>query len=219
MKKFALVFAVAAITASAAFAADAVYSQNAIGFINVEAKAGNIYALTFPFTDMASTNGLVAFKNTQLAQDAATGSTVYFWSGTSWMATSKGRNGFTTPYELKPGECFFFEPAKDMTITINGEVPDDATLSVDITPAANISAVANPYPVKTVFKDSQLASDASTGSTVYFWNGSAWMATSKGRNGFTTTYEVAPGEGFFFETTAKDTGAMQWTVEKPYAFP
>ena len=219
MKKFALVFAAAAITASAAFAADAVYSQNAIGFINVEAKANQIYALTFPFVDKASTNGMVPFKNTQLAQDADTGSTVYFWAGTSWKGYNKGRTGFTTPYELKPGELFFFKPAKDMTITINGEVPDDPSMTVEIAPAANISAVANPYPVATVFKDSKLAEDATVGASVYFWNGDAWKGYNKGRTGFTTPYEVQPGEGFFFKTVAKDTETIEWEVEKPYAFP
>ena len=220
MKKFALIVAAAAITASAAFAASApVYSKNAVGFINIDAKAGEIYALTFPFVDMAATNDTILFKTTQLAQDADTGSTVYFWSGTSWSPYSKGRNGFTTTYELKPGECFFFQPAKDMTITMCGEVPDDATLARDITPAANITAVGNPYPVPMVFKESELAQTASTGATVYFWSGTSWSPYSKGRNGFTTTYEVQPGEGFFFQTTSKDTEAKTWTVEKPYVFP
>lgn len=220
MKKFALIVAAAAITASAAFAAPApVYSQNAVGFINIDAKAGEIYSLTFPFNDMASTNAGILFKDTQLAKDAPTGSYVYFWSGTSWSPYSKGRNGFTTSYELKPGECFFFQPAKDMTITMCGEVPDDATLACDITPAGNITAVGNPYPVPMVFKDSKLAMEASTGAYVYFWSGKSWSPYSKGRNGFTTTYEVAPGEGFFFQTTSKDSEAKAWTVEKPYVFP
>ncbi len=218
MKKFALIVAAAAITASAAFA-ESVYSKNAVGFINIDASAGEIYSLTFPFVDMASTNAGIVFKNTQLAQDAPNGSTVYFWDGSSWSPYSKGRNGFTTSYELKPGECFFFKPNGDMTITMCGEVPDDATLARDITPAANITAVGNPYPVPTLFKDSELAQKASNGSTVYFWDGSSWSPYSKGRNGFTTTYEVQPGEGFFFKTMASDTEAKTWTVEKPYVFP
>lgn len=218
MKKFALIVAAAAITASAAFA-ETVYSKNAVGFINIDAKAGEIYALTFPFVDMASTNAGIVFKNTQLAQDADSGSYVYFWNGTSWAGYSKGRNGFTTTYELKPGECFFFKPAKDMVITMCGEVPDDATLTREITAAANITACGNPYPVPMIFKDSELATKASSGAYVYFWNGTSWAGYPKGRNGFTTTYEVAPGEGFFFKTTAADTEAKAWTVEKPYVFP
>ena len=221
MKKFALLFAAAAITASAAFAATAepVYSQNAVGFINKDAKAGEIKALTFPFVDMNSTNGLILFKATQLASNAPTGSTVYFWGGTSWKAYNKLRNGFTTQYELKPGECFFFQPSEDMTITMCGEVPDDATLAREIDPAANITAVGNPYPVPMVFKESELAKQASTGSTVYFWGGSSWKAYNKLRNGFTVNYTVEPGEGFFFQTTDDDTEATAWTVDKPYVFP
>ena len=221
MKKFALLFAAAAITASAAFAATAepVYSQNAVGFINKAAPAGVIQSLTFPFVDMNSTNAGIVFKNTQLAIAAPNGSTVYFWDNTAWKSYTKNRTGFPTDYALKPGECFFFEPAKDMTITMCGEVPDDATLAREISPAANITAVGNPYPVPVSFKDSALAQQASAGATVYFWDVTAWKAYTKNRTGFPTDYVVDPGEGFFFQTTSKDAEATEWTVEKPYVFP
>ena len=221
MKKFALLFAAAAITASAAFAATAepVYSQNAVGFINKEAKAGELYALTFPFADMTSTNAGVVFKDTQMAQDATRGSTVYFWSGTSWEPDTKRPNGFRTEHVLQPGECFFFQPAADMTITMCGEVPDDASLECEIHPAANLSAIGNPYPVEVIFTNTALAASASRGATVYFWNGTSWEPDTRRPNGFRTEHTLSPGEGFFFQTTAGDTEASAWAVEKPYVFP
>lgn len=216
MKKFAI--ALAALAVMAAVASAAVYSQNAVGFINVEVKAGELVALTIPFNNMNSDTGTWAFKDTQIAADAPTGSTVYFWTGTSWGPVTKGRNGFATTKELAAGECFFFKPYSDMTVTINGEVPDDESIPVAIKGAANLSAIGSPYPVAVPFKESALAADASTGSTVYFWTGTSWSPVTKGRNGFSTTKELAPGEGFFFKTY-KDDGDVTWTAEKPYDFP
>ena len=207
-----------AATVLAGVAQAATFSKNAVGFINVEVDAEELVCLTIPFVNMDSDDGNWTFKDTQLAADAPTASTVYFWNGTAWAPNSKGRNGFTTTKVLQHGEAFFFQPKQAMTITISGEVPDDATTPVAITGAANLSAVGNPYPVPVKFTDTELAAQANTASTVYFWNGTAWAPNSKGRNGFTTTKEVAPGEGFFFQTNSKD-DSSEWTVEKPYDYP
>lgn len=216
MKKVIAGLMVAAAVAGVAQAA--VFSQNAVGFINVEVDAEELVCLTIPFNNMDSEDGSWTFKDTQIAADAPTASYVYFWNGTAWAANSKGRNGFTTTKVLQPGEAFFFKPKQAMTITLAGEVPDDDTTPVAISGGANLSAVGNPYPVPVKFVDTALAGQASTASYVYFWNGVAWAANSKGRNGFTTTKEVAPGEGFFFKSNAKD-DSTEWKVEKPYDFP
>lgn len=215
MKKLLAGLMVAAVAGAASAA---VFSQNAVGFINVEVGAEELVCLTIPFVNMDSPDGNWTFKDTQLAADAPTASYVYFWENSAWNAVSKGRNGFNTSKVLKPGEAFFFKPKQAMTITISGEVPDDATIPVSITGAANLTAVGNPYPVPVAFKDTSLATDASTASYVYFWYNGAWNAVSKGRNGFNTDYEVQPGEGIFFKTNAKD-DSTEWTVEKPYDFP
>ena len=216
MKKFAI--ALTALAVMAAVASAAVYSQNAVGFINKEVGKGEIVALTIPFNDINSDTGTILFKNTQMAQDAAVGSIVYFWTGTSWSSVPKGRNGFNTSKELKAGEMFFFKPAADQVITMNGEVPDEATIDVIATGGANISALGNPYPVSTTFKDSALADAATTASIAFFWTGTSWASVPKGRNGFNTTKVLAPGEGFFFKTVATD-GDKVWKVTKEYDFP
>lgn len=206
------------VAALAGAASAAVFSQNAVGFINVDVGEKELVCLTIPFVNMDSDDGTWTFKDTQLAADAPTASIVYFWDGTGWVANNKGRNGFTTTKVLQPGEAFFFEPNKAMTITMSGEVPDDENTPVAIVGAGNLTAIGNPYPVPVTFTDTTLAQEASTASIVYFWDGSGWVANNKGRNGFTTTKEVAPGEGFFFETNKKD-DSSEWTVEKPYDFP
>lgn len=216
MKKILAGLMAATVLAGAAHAAT--FSKNAVGFINIEVEADELVCLTIPFINMNSDDGSWKFTETQLAADAPDASTVYFWNGTAWAANNKGRNGFTTTKILEPGEAFFFKPKKAMTITLAGEVPDEGTIPVSITGAANLTAVGNPYPISKKFTDTELAAQASDASTVYFWNGTAWVANNKGRNGFTTTHEVAPGEGFFFKSNKKDDTA-DWTVVKPYEYP
>ena len=206
------------VAALAGVASAAVFSQNAVGFINVEIGAEELVCLTIPFNNMDADDGNWTFKDTQLAADAPTGSYVYFWQNSAWRGVSKGRNGFATDKVLQPGEAFFFQPSKAMTVTLSGEVPDDATLPVAIVGAGNLTASGNPYPVPAMFKDTALATEAGTGSYVYFWYDGAWHGVNKGRNGFATDYEVQPGEGFFFQTRAAD-DSTEWTVEKPYDFP
>jgi hypothetical protein len=216
MKKILAGLMAASVLAGVAHAA--VFSQNAVGFINVEVDAEELVALTIPFANMDSDDGKWTFKDTPLADAAPTASTVYFWDGASWAPYSKGRNGFATDKVLEPGEAFFFKPKQAMTITLSGEVPDEASTPVAITGAANLTAVGNPYPVAVKFTDTALADQATTASTVYFWDGASWAPYSKGRNGFATDHELAPGEGFFFKTNAKD-DSTEWTVEKPYEYP
>lgn len=218
MKKLAI--ALAALAVAATVASAAVYSQNAVGFINVEVAENEMVCLTIPFNDMASTTGTVVFKNTQMAQDAATGSTAYFWNGTGWTIANKTARGFTTTKELAPGEMFFFQPAAKQTITICGEVPDEAEMTVAIAGSGNFSAIGNPYPVETTFKTTSLADGASVGAAAYFWNGTSWTIANKTARGFTTTKVLAPGEGMFFQTHKDDPAeGSKWEVTRPFDFP
>lgn len=213
---------VAGLIAAAVFAgiaqAQSTYSQNAVGFINKDVAKGKLVALTIPFVNMDSEDGSWDFDSTQMAQEAATGSYVYFWNGTAWSPFNKGRGGFTSKHQLKPGEAFFFKPMSDMTVTMAGEVPDDTATPVEVVGSGNLSAIGNPYPVPFDFDGSDLASAASTGAYVYFWNGTAWSPFNKGRGGFTSKHNVEPGEGFFFKTIKSD-ASKDWEVEKPYEFP
>ncbi len=215
-----------AVVAATAFA-EATYSKNAVGFITIDAKANKLYALTMPLENMdpsdnSNTEGLWKFEDLQFAKDAKIGSTVYFWSGTGWKPYSKNFIGEwgTDGYTLKVGECFFFEPAEDMSITMAGQVPDSEKSQVVVTGAKNLSAIGNPYPVPLDFEKSQVAQDAKISATVYFWNGTGWKPYSKNFIGEwgTDGYQVPPGEGFFFETT-EDAETATWDVDKPYVYP
>jgi hypothetical protein len=224
MKKILAMAIGMAAVASFAYATEVTYSQNAVGFINIPAEGGKLYALTVPFDNMNSDSGLWNFEDTQIAQDAEVGSTVYIWSGTIWKEYNKGKKGFGIDDEyaqLKPGQFFFFQPAEDMNITMAGEVPDTASTVVPVAGAMNLSALGNPYPTGLPFEDSTLAQEATVGSTVYIWDGSVWKEYNKGKKGFGIDEEFAtipPGTGFFFQT-AEDDESSNWEVQKGYDWP
>jgi hypothetical protein len=215
-----------AVIASAAFA-EPTYSKNAVGFINIEAEANELYSLTVPFDNLGADDGLWDFESTQLANDAPVGSTVYIWAGTSWREYNKGKKGFGIEPEyakLTPGQCFFFQPSDNMVITMAGQVPDTANTFVSVAGSRNLSAIGNPYPTPLDFESSTLATDpnlAKAGSTVYIWDGKTWKEYNKGKKGFGIDPEYAtiqPGVGFFFQTT-DDTESGRWEVEKGYTWP
>lgn len=224
MKKFLAVAIGMAMVAGAAYAQSQTFSKNAVGFINTEATEGALYALTVPFDNMDSDDGSWDFEDTQLAKDAAVGSTVYIWDGTTWKEYNKGKKGFGIDPEyatLKPGQCFFFQPSEDMVISMSGEVPDSTNTLVAVAGAMNLSAIANPYPTDMTFEDTVLAQNASVGSTVFIWDGTTWKEYNKGKKGFGIDPEYAvikPGVGFFFQTTEEDESA-NWDVEKEYKWP
>ena len=106
-------------------------------------------------------------------------------------------------------------------ITITGEVPDDAALARVIPGAGNLGTVGNPFPVDFKFGTSSVASNATVGSTVFFWDEAlqVWSGGGKSTKGWQAAQSnrvVLAAEGFFL----KDVGpTSSWTNSKPYTWP
>lgn len=223
---------VAGLIAAAVFAgiaqAQSTYSQNAVGFINMtDLKANQLYAVNIPFENMNGTESWV-FTDTDLAKDAPGGSSVFFWSAEKqgWDAYSKNKltkKWNTGDRTVELGEFFFFQPGADMaSCVLAGEVPDDV-IPVPVAGKENISGVGLPYPVEMTFTDTDLAKEATGGSSVFFWSAEkqGWDAYSK--NKLTKKWnsgdrKVQPGEGFFFQGVAADSDT-QWSESVPYDWP
>lgn len=238
MKKLVAGLIVAAAVASVAMAEE-VHSKNAVGFINIDVTeadvtAGKMYALTIPFWNMDTATdeahpGQWEFDKHPIATEAKTKSMVYFWDASTqeWKPNQRRSSGFSSKKWVAPGELFFFKPAGAMTITMSGEVPDETSLDVAVTPGGGLTAMGNPYPVEFEFDKSGLATNASRNSMVYFWktaeDGSqSWAPAQRRASGFSSKETVEPGQGFFFKSVKDDPeGAenMTWKVEKPYDFP
>lgn len=217
MKKIAIALAALAVMAAAASAA--VYSQNAVGFINVTIGENEFVPLTIPFDVLGSEEGSILFRDTQIAKDAKRGSVAYFWRNQKWVPANAGPKGFTTDERLQPGECFFFKPSNAMTFTLNGEVPSDDKITVTLLEAENFSAVGNPYPVDMPFKDTAIAKSAQRGAQAFFWKDGRWNPVTAGPSGFTTDAVLKAGEGIFFKSTKKDTATIYAEETKPYVYP
>jgi len=221
MKKILAGLALASVFAGMAFAQTQATSQNAVGFVSIGMTNNNMYALSVPFVDMNGTNNTYKFVNLALAQDAANGSTVYFWDSASqkWITVNKTRNKFNTDKELAEGEFFFFKPSEDMTGVLAGEVPSSSNLTVTVLCSNALSAIAYPFPTPLAFTNSTLASEAPNGSTVYFWDetNQQWVTVNKTRNKFNTDKSLEIGRGAFFKLNS--TNDVEWSEDKLYTYP
>ena len=230
MKK-TLWIAIAGALAASVIAASAqeVLSANAVGYIKKTLPAsGKLIALSAPLNSM--TESSIVFGRTSIAQEAPSGSVVYFWDPTLqvWSGGSKSTKGWSPAQSNKviaSGEAFFLKgnPADAVAreVTITGEVPDDAVLSRAIPGSAALGTVGNPFPVDFKFGTSSVASNASAGSVVYFWDEAlqVWSGGSKSTKGWSPAQSnrvVLAAEGFFLKEAG--TGGA-WTNSKPYTWP
>lgn len=229
MKK-ALWIVMAAALAVAVVAATAqteVLSANAVGYIKKTLPAGGkLVAMSIPLDSMTNTS--LVFGETSVASEAPVGAEVAFWDpiGQSWIAGGKSTKGWGSygTQVIQPGEGFFLKgdplAVADVEVTITGEVPSDATLSRTIPGGNALGTLANPYPVDFVFGESAIASNATVGSEVAFWDVDAqsWVAGGKSTKGWGSYGDqvIQAGEGFFL----REAGAVnQWEATKPYTWP
>ena len=230
MKK-TLWIAIAGALAASVIAASAqeVLSANAVGYIKKTLPAnGKLVALSAPLNSM--TESSIVFGRTSVAQEAPVGAVVYFWDPAlqGWSGGSKSAKGWGGAQSNKviaSGEAFFLKgnPADAVAreITITGEVPDDAALARAIPGGNALGTVGNPFPVDFKFGTSSIASNATVGSVVYFWDEAlqGWSGGSKsakGWGGAQSNRVVLAAEGFFL----KEAGTVTtWTNSKPYTWP
>ena len=233
MKKFAWIL-VAMLIASTAFSAE-VLSKNAVGFVKITIPAKQYEALTIPFNDGVDPDG-IAWTNTAIAKEAASGSAVYFWNSESqnWDAGTLTKNATRTQWavkvrsrKIKPGEMFLYKPYAEQTVTISGEVPDEKTLDVAINAGKIYSAIGNPYPCDIEWTNTPVAIEANGGDAVYFWNVDTqnWDAGTLTKNNTRTQWAakvrskvLEPGHGVFFKAYGTN-AAKAVTFDRPYKWP
>ena len=207
--------------------AQEVLSANTIGYIKKELPAGGkLITVSVPLFNMTAANNV--FTNLSLAAEAPAGSEASFWDANDqrWVGGSKGKSwaANVATQIVDSGEFFFIKGPATSTvpteITIAGEVPDVATMTRGIVGSSNLTSMANPYPADFVFGTSSLASNATAGSEVSFWdaNDQRWVGGSKGKTwaANVVTQRVIATSGFFL----KEAGTVgAWTNAKPYTWP
>lgn len=211
--------------------AQEVLAVNSIGYIKRELPpGGDLITVSLPLHSMTAENHV--FSNLSLSGEALAGSVVSFWdeAGQQWVGGTKhARNGWpdnVLTQQIASGEFFFLKgpiaATEPTEITITGELPNETTQARSTPGSGALGSMANPYPADFVFGTSSLASNATAGSVVSFWdaNEQIWVGGTKhARNGWpanVVTQVVTATEGFFL----KEAGTVtQWTVDKPYTWP
>jgi predicted RecA/RadA family phage recombinase len=224
MKKTLWIAISVALAASViAASAQEVLSANAVGYIKKTLPAGgDLIALSAPLNSMTDTN--IVFGDTSIADEAPLGSVVYFWDEVLqvWSGGSKSIIGWSPAQAnrvIVSGEAFFLKG--NVADVSDVEVPEDIQLSRAIIGSSALGTVGNPYPVDFTFGTSAIASNASLGSVVYFWDEAlqVWSGGSKSIIGWAPAQAnrvVLAAEGFFL----KDSGAgSTWDENKPYTWP
>jgi len=230
MKKSLWIAMGAALVASVVAAlAQEVLSANAIGYIKRELPAGGqLITVAVPLYNMTAANNV--FSNLSIPSEVPVGSSASFWDSgqQKWVGGSKGTKGWAANVVTQivdSGEFFFIKGPTTSTvptqITIAGEVPTDASLVRAFTGSSNLTAMANAYPADFLFTNSTLATRATVGSSVSFWDvgGQKWVGGAKGTKGWAAnvaTQRVTATSGFFM----KEAGSVTtWTNTKPYTWP
>ena len=224
MKKILLASALVLAIAVSAAVAQEVLSQNAVGYIKVTTIAGKFISVAQPLNNMGKAEN--KFGETSIAQELPQGSTVFFWSpeGQGWSGGGKSAKGWAPGQSnrvVAAGEGFFIKSPQDGEVTITGEVPDEPSLDRVIPGNKAFGSLANPYPVDFKFGESDVAKNASQGSTVFFWDLAAqgWGGGGKSGKGWApgqSNRVVAAGEGFFLKEAE---GVTTITTVKPYTWP
>lgn len=229
MKKTLWILMTGALAASViAASAQEVLSANAVGYIKKTLPAdGDLIALSIPLNNMNEAENV--FGRTSVAQEAPQGSSVFFWDEVQqgWSGGAKALKGWSAGISnriIAPGEAFFLKGAVgggDVEVTITGEVPDDAQLTRVMSGGNALSAVANPYPVDFKFGESDLAINATQGSSVFFWDEvqQGWSGGAKALKGWSAGISnrvILAAEGFFLKEAAAVT---DWDQTKPYTWP
>ena len=209
--------------------AQEVLSANAIGYVKRQLPAGGkLITVAVPLYNMSAANNV--FSNLSISAEVPTGSEVSFWDPgqQKWVGGAKGTKGWASVVVTQivdSGEFFFIKGPATSTVpaefTIVGEVPSDTSLVRAFTGSSNLTAMANAYPADFLFTNSTLATRATVGSEVSFWDvdNQKWVGGAKGSKGWATavtTQRVTATSGFFM----KEAGTVTtWTNTKPYTWP
>lgn len=224
MRTKTLLIAAAALAATVISSeAQAVYSANIVGYVNVVAPAGKYVLINNPLT---TGNDVI----TNVIQGAPGGSTLNVWNGTgfttyTYSALSKSwKNGATVGNNvpLSPGSAFFLNTPTLFTNTFVGNVVPLVGASV------TNSLVVGYQPVGSLTPYADVITNASTinlqvagGSTFEQWNVSAQafqplftysaLAHTWKQGSVATNPVVNVGEGFFVNPSS----ATNWVQTLP----
>lgn len=188
-KTLLLTAALGAAGMAATVAQDAVFSVNAVGYVNTTVADG--------FSIIA--NPLNNGDNTldAVISGMSTGTTVFKFDGTAFSSSSFVDGvGWLPNLSAAPGEGFFIQSAGEQTITFVGEVPQ-GDLSNEVPAGLSIKASQVPQAADLA----SIGFPATTGDNVFFFRNGGYAGSSFVEGlGFIPEAIPAVGEGFFVQS-------------------
>jgi hypothetical protein len=208
-KSLLLIAALATAGASSAFGQ--VTSQNIVGYIRLNLRAGfNLIS-----NQLSSGNNDI---NTVLA-GAPDDSVAYKWTGTSFNSVERLGGTWEVPsgttFTLSPGEGFFLRVPAATTITFVGEV----SLNNSVALRQGFTLIASPLPLSGRIGDpATVGFVAAEDDTVFQWTGSAFASTQyiggawETSDGNAQGPNISVGEGFFIQSNTARNYVRNFTV-------
>lgn len=202
-KTLLLTAALGVISAASAMA-QAVYSVNVVGYINLNLRPGYSLIANQLNTGSPANTLKAVFPNvpveSQIQKFVGGNFTIDIFDGADWLDNSSGNLSTTT---VKPGEGFFFfnPTASAITQTLVGEVTTGNNLTVPI--PAGYSLISSIVPQEVSLSaangfqqvvEMQYQSFTGTGFNILINDGSGWLDNATGNP---ADARPAVGEGFF----------------------
>jgi len=195
--------------ASTTVQAQSVYSQNAVGYVNLSLGAG-FSIIANPLNN--SSNDVVTLFGTNMPNNT----TVYLYSAaTAGFVPSSYRAAtgkWSSDLILNPGSGMFISLPSAATVTFVGNVPQ-GTLQNTIAVGFSMQAYQIPVSVAVTNSIVSLPTPAN-GDTIYAYSNATGAYTpysyNPARGGWSKIYTPAVGEGFWYFNNA--TVASTWTV-------
>ena len=206
MKTKVLLIGAALGLAVATASADAVYSSNVVGYVNVDIVAGwNMIA-----NPLDSGNNVLS----NVIPTAPYNTAVYKMVNGAYQITSfdEDEEAWLDDFTLNPGEGVFINAPEAFTITFVGEVKA-GTHSVEL--PAGWSIVASPTPVAGDLDEIGLTSAVEDGDTVYkFENNNYTIAEYVEEDGgWDNDINVGVAEGFFLNKATASTWTRTFEIK------
>lgn len=226
MKRIVAAMLLVVLFSAVAQAQGPVRSVNAVGYVKVSQAQGKFELMRADFDQIGGGTNVIGdvLDPTTLPS----GAKVYLWDpvGQEYGETETIVT-FPAPTRWSPGTnvlergmAFWLKMPDTAPLSnefsILGEVPEDGSASVVITPG--FSFIAYPYPVEVLISDAGIP--ATSGDKVFYWDGTDWQSET-----YTTfpapakwtpgTYTFSYGKGFLYKSNA---GTPQsWVVTQPYS--
>lgn len=202
MKTKVLLIGAALGLAVATASADAVYSSNVVGYVNVDlAKGWNMIA-----NPLDSGNNMLS----SVIPTAPYNTAVYKFENGAYLTPSifdEDEEAWTIDYSLNPGEGVFINAPEAFTVTFVGEVKAGFH-TVEL--PAGWSIVSSPTPVAGTLEEIGLTSAVDFNDAVYKFENGAYLTPSifdEDEEAWSIDYNIAVGEAFFL----KKASASIWT--------